>query len=84
MTEKTITTLHYKLYPSPRNRYREVFAHQVFVPHPYALIDLPSLRLQGKATLYGACRLSDMKMGQVVTLELAEDVAQFHAQFVPD
>lgn len=84
MTEKTITTAHYKLYPSPRNAHSEIFPHQVFVPYPYTLIDLPYFNFQGKATLYAACRLSDMKMGQLVTLELADDVAKFKARFVPD
>ena len=41
MTGKTITTAQYKLFPSPRNVHREIFPHQVFVPYPYALIDLP-------------------------------------------
>ena len=45
MPEATITTADYKLFPSPRNRHREVFEHEVFVPHPYALIDLPSFDL---------------------------------------
>ena len=43
MTGKTITTAQYKLFPSPRNVHREIFTHQVFVPYPYALIDLPVL-----------------------------------------
>ena len=73
MTGKTITTAQYKLFPSPRNVHREIFPHQVFVPYPYALIDLPSFDFKGKSSLYAACRLSDMKMGQLVTLELAVD-----------
>jgi hypothetical protein len=84
MAEKTITTDTYKLFPSPRNLHREIFPHQVFVPYPYALIDLPDFYFQGKASLYAACRLADMKMGQLVTLELAADVARFQARFVPD
>ena len=84
MAQKTITTDVYKLYPSPRNQHREVFAHQVFVPYPYALIDLPSFYFKGKSSLYAACRLADMKMGQLVTLELQADVAKFNAMFVPD
>jgi hypothetical protein len=56
----------------------------VFVPYPYTLIDLPSFYFQGKASLYAACRLSDMKMGQLVTLELAADEVKFKARFVPD
>ncbi len=84
MAEKTITTATYKLFPSPRNVHREIFAHEVFVPYPYTLIDLPSFYFQGKASLFAACRLADMKMGQLVTLELAADVAKFNARFVPD
>lgn len=81
---KAITTPHYKLYPSPRNQHSEIFRHQVFVPYPYAIINLPDFHFQGKATLYAACRLSDMKMGQLVTLELADDVPRFESQFTPD
>ena len=84
MTGKTLTTADYKLYPSPRNRHREIFSHQVFVPYPYALIVLSDFDFQGKSSLYAACRLSDMKMGQLVTLELAVDEARFRARFVPD
>lgn len=84
MADKSITIADYKLYPSPRNQHAEIFAHQVFVPYPYTLIDLPSFYFKGKASLYAACRMADMKMGQLVTLELAADVAKFHAQFVPD
>ena len=84
MAEKTITTDRYKLFPSPRNVHREIFAHEVFVPYPYALIDLPGFYFQGKASLFSACRLADMKMGQLVTLELAADAAKFNTGFVPD
>lgn len=84
MTGKAITTAEYKLFPSPRNQHRELFVHQVFVPYPYALIVLADFDFQGKASLYAACRLSDMKMGQLVTLELSADVARFHARFTPD
>lgn len=84
MATQTIETPLYKLYPSPRNATRDVFAHQVFVPYPYALIDLPSMDLAGKTTLFGACRLSDMKMGQVVTFELTADQARFERLFTPD
>jgi hypothetical protein len=84
MAETTITTPDYKLYPSPRNRHREVFAHQVFVPYPYALIDLPSFHFQGKASLFAACRLADMKMGQLVSFELDSDVQTFQRDFRPD
>lgn len=84
MAETTIVTDTYKLFPSPRNQHREVFLHEVFVPHPYALIDLPSFHLKGKYSLFAACRLADNKMGQLVTLELPEDEQRFKERFVPD
>ena len=84
MATQTITTDTYKLYPSPRNTHRDIFEHQVFVPHPYALIDLEAMDLAGKTTLFGACRLHDMKMGQVVTFEMASDQAKFERLFTPD
>ena len=84
MVEKTINTDTYKLFPSPRNVHRTVFAHEVFVPYPYALIDLPSFYLKGKYSLFAACRLADMKMGQVVTFENEADRTKFNANFVPD
>ena len=84
MAETTITTADYKLFPSPRNRDREVFLHEVFVPHPYALIDLPSFRLQGKYSLFAAYCLADGKHGQLVTCELAADADKFRAKFTPD
>jgi hypothetical protein len=84
MPEATITTADYKLFPSPRNRHREVFEHEVFVPHPYALIDLPSFDLKGKYSLFAAHRLADRKNGQLVTFELAADALKFESKFVPD
>ena len=81
---QAITTADYKLFPSPRNRHRLIFEHQVFVPYPYMLIDLESYSLQGKFSLFAACRLSDNKMGQLVTLELPGDETRFKTQFVPD
>lgn len=84
MAEATITTDNYKLFPSPRNVHREVFLHEVFVPHPYALVDLPSFRLRGKYSLFAAYRLVDGKMGQLATFELAADAAKFTAEFTPD
>ena len=84
MATQTITTELYKLYPSPRNAHKDVFEHQVFVPHPYAIIDLDVMELAGKTTLFGACRLSDMKMGQLVTFALAADQAKFERLFTPD
>ena len=84
MPEATLTTGTYKLYPSPRNRHREVFAHEVFVPYPYALVDPPSYDPQGKWSLFAAHRLADGKNGQLVTFELAADAAVFTARFVSD
>lgn len=84
MAQATITTDSYKLFPSPRNVHRVVFEHEVFVPFPYALIDLPSFHLQGKYSLFAAHRLVDRKNGQLVTFELAADAAKFTKQFVPD
>ena len=83
-TEKSINTLEYKLFPSPRNRHRSVFLYQAFVPYPYMLIDLEGYDFDGKSSLFAACRLSDMKMGQLVTLELPEDEARFLRLFVAD
>ena len=84
MAGTTITTEIYKLYPSPRNREREIFLHQVFVPYPYALVDPPSYDPRGKWTLFAAHRLADGKNGQLVTFELEADAASFSARFVPD
>lgn len=84
MPELAITTDSYKLFPSPRNRHRELFVHEVFVPHPYALIDLPAMDLRGKYSLFAAYRLADCKMGQLVTFELEADARRFNAKFVPD
>ena len=84
MAELAITTGSYKLYPSPRNRHRELFLHEVFVAYPYALVDLPAFNLKGKSSLFAAYRLSDRKMGQLATFELAADAARFSAEFVPE
>ena len=83
-TAQGITTDDYKLFPSPRNRHRTVFLHQVFVPYPYMLIDLESYNFKGQYSLFAAYRLSDQKNGQLVTLDLLEDEARFKARFVPD
>jgi hypothetical protein len=45
---------------------------------------MESYHLKGKYSLFGACRLADNKMGQLVTLELPEDELKFKANFVPD
>ncbi len=84
MATLAITTNHYKLFPSPRNQHRTVFEYEVFVPSPYALIDLPSFDLQGKYSLFAACRLKDMKMGQLVTFEHVDDAIHFEKNFTPD
>ena len=84
MPETTITTPTYKLFPSPRNRVREVFAHHVWVPHPYALVDPPSYDPKGQWSLFAAHRLADGKNGQLVTFELAADAERFKARYVPD
>ena len=74
----------YKLFPSPRNRHRSIFAYRVFVPYPYLLIDLESYGFSGMFSLFAACRLTDMKMGQLVTLETAADEMRFKDRFEPD
>ena len=74
----------YKLFPSPRNRHRSIFVYRVFVPYPYLLIDLESYGFSGKFSLFGACRLTDKKMGQLVTLETAADETRFKDRFEPD
>jgi len=83
-TAKSIDTSDYKLFPSPRNVHRVIFEHQVFVPHPYALIVMEDFYFKGRYSLFAACRLSDAKMGQVATFEEASDLAIFNAKFVPD
>ncbi len=84
MSQAAFSTNEYKLFPSPRNRHREVFLHEVFVPHPYALIDLPSFDLKGKYSLFAAHRLADGKNGQLVTFELEGDAVRFQERFRPD
>ena len=84
MPAPTITTPVYKLYPSPRNREREIFEHEVFVPHPYALVDPPSYDPKGRWSLFAAHRLADGKNGQLVTFEREEDAQRFRERFVPD
>ncbi len=74
----------YKIFPSPRNRHRTIFLHRVFVLHPYMLIDLEGYNFKGKFSLFAACRLADVKMGQLVTFELPADEVKFKANFVPD
>lgn len=81
---QSITTDNYKLFPSPRNRHKAIFQHEVFLPYPYMLIDLESYHFKGKYSLFAAYRLSDQKMGQLVTLDLPEDEVKFRVRFVPD
>ncbi|WP_395024966.1 hypothetical protein [Comamonas odontotermitis] len=83
MPSKTLSAHGYLLYPNPRNAHRIVFEHYVFVPYPYAIIDIPAMDLAGKTSVYAACRETDQKMGQVVTFELEEDVARFEKRFTP-
>lgn len=83
-TARSISTDDYKLFPSPRNQHRALFEHQVFLPYPYMLIDLESYHFKGKFSLFAACRLSDGKMGQLVSLDLAEDEQRFKERFIPD
>lgn len=84
MPEPTIHTGTYKLFPSPRNAHRTVFLHEVFVPHPYALVDLPSFNFKGRYSLFAAYRLADGKHGQLVTFELEAEAQRFERQFVAD
>ena len=84
MAQTTINTDTYKLFPSPRNAHRVVFEHEVFVPHPYALIDLPGFYLKGRYSLFAAHRLKDRKNGQLVTFELKADAEKFEANRVAD
>jgi len=81
---KTLDIPDYKLFPSPRNRHREVFDVQVFVPYPYALIVLEDFHFAGRATLFAACRASDGKMGQLVSFELSPDREKFDRLFTAD
>jgi len=84
MPEAAITNATYKLFPSPRNRSRVIFEHEVFVPHPYALIDPPAYDPKGQWSLFAAHRLADGKNGQLVTFELEADATRFTARFTPD
>lgn len=82
-SNSTLTSGDYQLFPSPRNAHRILFEHQVFVPHPYALIDLPAMGLKGRYSLFAASRLADMKQGQLVSFEVEADVARFNTKFEP-
>lgn len=84
MPEAAITTPVYKLFPSPRNRDRQIFPHEVFIAHPYALVDPPSYDPKGRWSLFAAHRLADGRNGQLLTFELEADAARFRARFVPD
>jgi hypothetical protein len=83
-TAQALSTAEYKLFPNPRNQHRVVFAHQVFVPYPYMLIEMESYYLKGRFSLFAAHRIVDNKAGQLVTFEDAADEAKFKSMFVPD
>ncbi|MGB7421416.1 MAG: hypothetical protein WA917_06055 [Comamonas sp.] len=74
----------YTLYPSPQSAHRAFFEFHVFVPHPYAIIDLESMALSGRASLFAAHRTADGKMGQLVTFELHADLLRFEQRFTAD
>ena len=84
MATQTIKTDEYLLYPSPLNKHRVVFEHQSFVPYPYALIHLPDFEFAGKVSLFSAHRITDNKMGQLVSCELEDDLRRFERLFRPD
>lgn len=84
MATQAFTAQGYTLYPSPRNQHRVVFEFTCFVLHPYALIDLASYGLAGRASLFAAHRQADHKMGQLVSFELDADRLRFEARFTPD
>lgn len=80
---KSFSSGEYQLYPSPRNAHRILFEHQVFVPYPYALIDLAAMGLKGRYSLFAASRQADRKQGQLVSFENEADVTIFNAKFEP-
>lgn len=82
-SSKSFTSGDYQLYPSPRNTHRILFEHRVFVPYPYALIDLAAMDLQGRYSLFAASRLADSKQGQLVSFENEADLATFNRKFEP-
>ena len=84
MASRAFTAHGYTLYPSPHSPHAELFALHLFVPHPYALIDLPSLGLAGRCSLFAAHRIADNKMGQLVSFEHEADRQRFEARFTPD
>ena len=83
MVTQTINLPDYTLYPSPRNEHRTIFEFQLFVPYPYSIIYLPDYNFKGKATLFAAHRKHDNKSGQLITCELADDLARFERLFEP-
>jgi len=84
MATLAFTAHGYTLYPSPQSAHRTVFEFHVFVPQPYALIDLASMALSGRASLFAAHRTADGKMGQLVTFELSADWLRFEQRFTAD
>ena len=59
MVTLALTAHGYTLYPSPHSAHRMVFEFHLFVPHPYAIIDLPSMELAGRTSLFAAHRIAD-------------------------
>lgn len=84
MATLALTAHGYTLYPSPHSAHRMVFEFHLFVPHPYAIIDLPSMELAGRTSLFAAHRIADGKMGQLVSFELETDRVRFEKRFTPD
>lgn len=84
MATLAFTAHGYTLYPSPQSAHRTIFEFHIFVPHPYALIDLPSMDMDGRTSLFAAHRITDGKMGQLVTFELEADRRRFEQRFVAD
>lgn len=84
MATLAFTAHGYTLYPSPQSAHRTVFEFHLFVPHPYAIIDLPSMELAGRTSLFAAHRIADGKMGQLVSFELETDRLRFEKRFMPD
>jgi len=84
MATTAFTAHGYTLYLSPQSAHHAVFEFHCFVPHPYAIIDLPSMDLSGRTSLFAAHRTADGKMGQLVTFELEVDRVRFERRFTPD
>lgn len=83
MATPAFTAHGYTLYLSPQSAYPITFEFHCFVPYPYAIIDLPTIGLAGRSSLFAAHRTSDGKMGQLVTFELEADRILFERRFAP-